>query len=132
MALARLSSLLRASGSASGIRAFATQAAAAPQQPQKYDSYSVPAGHQNSDLDSVACNISLNRRRDLTLRQDLYVFENGKKATIADVMKVRAIMHVQQKHGMHGGAQLRSDDMIAPLSFHKHRRCSPGLPCSRY
>lgn len=86
-ALGRFSYLLRASGSASGIRAFASQAATAPQQPQKYDSYSVPAGHQNSDLESVACNISLNRRRDLTLRQDLHVFENGKKATIADVMK---------------------------------------------
>jgi peroxiredoxin len=85
-ALCRLPALLRASGRASGVRAFASQAATAPPA-QKYDSYSVPAGHQNSDLDSVACNISLNRRRDLTLRQDLHVIEDGKKATIADVMR---------------------------------------------
>lgn len=91
-AFGRLSVLLRASSSASGCRAFATQAAPAPQEGHKYDTYSVPAGHQNSDLDSIACNISLNRRRDLTLRRDLHVVEDGTKASLAEVMQVRTCM----------------------------------------
>ena len=50
--------------------------------------YHVPAGHANSDLSDVACNLSLSRRRDLTLRQDLRVVEGGKSVTISDVLKV--------------------------------------------
>lgn len=87
--LIRASALLRSSRFLSGSRLFATHAASQPQQAQSYDPYSVPAGHQSSDLGSIACNISLNRRRDLTLREDLKVFADGKHVTLADVMRVR-------------------------------------------
>lgn len=49
----------------------------------------VPAGHHNSDLSSTACNISLGRRRDISLRQDLTVHVDGKPAKLSDVFKVR-------------------------------------------
>ena len=84
-ALTRLSGLFRTSRGASAVRVFASEAATSK---QNYDPYEVPAGHQNSDLSDVACNISLNRRRDLSLRQDLKVVENGKRASIAEVMRV--------------------------------------------
>lgn len=48
----------------------------------------VPAGHHNSDLSSTACHIGLNRRRDITLRGDLTVELDGKRATLAEVFKV--------------------------------------------
>lgn len=50
----------------------------------------VPAGHHNSDLSSAACNIGLSRRRDITLRQDLKPYVDGKPAILADVFKVRS------------------------------------------
>lgn len=50
----------------------------------------VPAGHLSSDLTPTACNIGLGRRRDLTLRQDLCLWEDGEKKTIADVFRVRS------------------------------------------
>ena len=87
-ALLRASALLRSSQPAFTCRLFASSAASQPQQAQNYDSYSVPAGHQNSDLGSIACNISLNRRRDLTLREDLKVFADGKETTLAALMRV--------------------------------------------
>lgn len=93
-ALARLPGLLRASRCASGARCFASTASTQTQQTHKYDPYSVPAGHQNSDLGSIACNISLNRRRDLTLREDLKVVSDGKPATLASVMRVRTASRV--------------------------------------
>lgn len=89
-ALIRASALLRSSRCLSGTRPFATTAASQAQQTHNYDPYSVPAGHQNSDLGSIACNISLNRRRDLTLREDLKVVADGKQATLAAVMRVCA------------------------------------------
>ncbi|KAK9808446.1 hypothetical protein WJX73_006661 [Symbiochloris irregularis] len=34
----------------------------------------IPAGHENSDMRPNACNISLNRRRDISLRTDIKLF----------------------------------------------------------
>ena len=48
----------------------------------------VPEGHQNSDLSPTACHIGLNRRRDLSLRQDLCLFRPEGKATLKDIFKV--------------------------------------------
>lgn len=48
----------------------------------------VPAGHQNSDLRKQVCHIGLNRRRDLSLREDLCLFQPGGKATVRDIFKV--------------------------------------------
>jgi hypothetical protein len=55
----------------------------------EHSTYNVPEGHWNSDLSDVACNIGLNRRRDLTLRQDLSLFRQESKYSLADVFKVR-------------------------------------------
>eukprot|EP00884_Botryococcus_braunii_P022488 jgi/Botrbrau1/8923/Bobra.0148s0036.1 len=57
--------------------------AATPDSP----TFEVPAGHAKSDLSSTACNIGLNRRRDLTMRQDIRVFVDGTAKSIADVFK---------------------------------------------
>lgn len=81
--IARLAPLLcRCQSAATAPRAFAAVAEAKPQA-----TYEVPAGHASSDLSAIACNISLNRRRDLTLRQDLTVFLDGEQRTLADVMR---------------------------------------------
>lgn len=50
----------------------------------------VPEGHANSDLSPVACHIGLGRRRDLSLRQDLRLWQNDKCLTLSDVLKVWA------------------------------------------
>lgn len=64
---------------ASGLRAFATA------QPSLYD---VPAGHTESDLSSAACNTGLGRRRDLTLRSDVFLHSDGGKHSLAGLLKV--------------------------------------------
>lgn len=48
----------------------------------------VPDGHLNSDLSPTVCHIGLGRRRDLTLRQDLCLWQNDKKLSLTDVFKV--------------------------------------------
>ena len=49
----------------------------------------MPQGHLESDLSANVCNIGLGRRRDLTLRQDLCLYDlSGKKTSLADVLKV--------------------------------------------
>ncbi len=47
----------------------------------------VPDGHLSSDLSPTVCHIGLGRRRDLTLRQDLRLWQNDKQLTLADVFK---------------------------------------------
>lgn len=79
--------LLHGRSCAQAARAFATTSQTG-QESEPQATYHVPAGHANSDLSDVACNLSLSRRRDLTLRQDLRVVEDGKSATIADILKV--------------------------------------------
>eukprot|EP00193_Tetraselmis_chui_P021812 CAMPEP_0177795516 /NCGR_PEP_ID=MMETSP0491_2-20121128/26276_1 /TAXON_ID=63592 /ORGANISM="Tetraselmis chuii, Strain PLY429" /LENGTH=254 /DNA_ID=CAMNT_0019318355 /DNA_START=196 /DNA_END=956 /DNA_ORIENTATION=- len=48
-------------------RTFSAEPATGDEDPY----YNLPRGHVGSDLSSVTCNIGLNRRRDLSLRQDL-------------------------------------------------------------
>ena len=55
----------------------------------------VPEGHQNSDLSPTACHIGLNRRRDLSLRQDLCLFRPDGKSTLKDIFKVRCVQQAQ-------------------------------------
>lgn len=50
--------------------------------------YNVPEGHHNSDLSSTACHIGLGRRRDLTMRQDLRLWDGDKPLTLAEVFHV--------------------------------------------
>lgn len=47
----------------------------------------IPEGHRNSDLRNVTCHIGLNRRRDLSLREDLCLFQPGGKATVGEIFK---------------------------------------------
>eukprot|EP00775_Hariotina_reticulata_P003874 gene3874-4129_t len=47
--------------------------------------YAVPEGHHGSDLSSTACHIGLGRRRDLTMRQDLKLWDGDKPLTLAEV-----------------------------------------------
>ncbi|GIL53164.1 hypothetical protein Vafri_8847 [Volvox africanus] len=54
----------------------------------------VPDGHINSDLSPTVCHIGLGRRRDLTLRQDLRVWQNDKQLTLADVFKGKKVVLV--------------------------------------
>eukprot|EP00892_Ulva_mutabilis_P005338 jgi/Ulvmu1/3176/UM015_0217.1 len=79
----------------------------------------VPAGHHTSDLSSTACNISLNRRRDITLRQDIRVQYDGKTVALPELFKDRDSLVVgipdlsdSQKSHVHGYvkdiAELRS------------------------
>lgn len=42
--------------------------------PQTMANVDIPAGHENSDMRPNACNISLNRRRDISLRTDIKLF----------------------------------------------------------
>ena len=48
----------------------------------------IPEGHRNSDLRNVTCHIGLNRRRDLSLREDLCLFQPGGKATVREIFQV--------------------------------------------
>mmetsp|Transcript_6510 Transcript_6510/g.18725 ORF Transcript_6510/g.18725 Transcript_6510/m.18725 type:complete len:247 (+) Transcript_6510:147-887(+) len=82
--------LLHGRSCAQAARAFATTSQTG-QESEPQATYHVPAGHANSDLSDVACNLSLSRRRDLTLRQDLRVVEDGKSATIADILKGKLV-----------------------------------------
>lgn len=50
--------------------------------------YNVPEGHHNSDLSSTACHIGLGRRRDLTMRQDLRLWDGDKPLSLAEVFHV--------------------------------------------
>lgn len=63
----------------------------------------IPPGHTSSDLSSTACHIGLGRRRDLTLRQDLCLWKDDSKMTLAEVFKVRSCAALLQR----GGAGLR-------------------------
>ena len=56
------------------------------------DNHDVPEGHKNSDLRSVACHIGLNRRRDLSLREDLCLFQPGGKSTVREIFKVQLVV----------------------------------------
>lgn len=66
-------------------RSLTCSAAVASGRSEKCD---IPAGHQNSDLRNVVCHIGLNRRRDLSLREDLCLFRPGGKATVGEIFKV--------------------------------------------
>ena len=66
-------------------RSLISSTAVASGRSQKCD---IPEGHQNSDLRSVTCHIGLNRRRDLSLREDLCLFQPGGKATVGEIFKV--------------------------------------------
>lgn len=55
--------------------------------PRCQEKQDVPEGHKTSDLRSVTCHIGLNRRRDLSLREDLCLFQPGGKATVKDIFK---------------------------------------------
>jgi hypothetical protein len=62
---------------------FSAQAASKP-------FYDVPEGHSTSDLSQVACNIGLNRRRDLTLgaAAEIALTVDGKQRKLPDILKV--------------------------------------------
>jgi hypothetical protein len=73
----------------------------------------VPAGHHNSDLSSAVCNIGLNRRRDITLRQDIEVVVHSKTRSLADVFKVRtAHGYLRIRDHQRGGALQRTLKLV--------------------
>lgn len=75
-------------------QAFSTASAAAVPSRGSGD---VPPGHLSSDLSPTACNIGLGRRRDLTLRQDLCLYQqNGAKTSLVDVLRVRVQSSVRR------------------------------------
>ena len=49
----------------------------------------VPAGHQNSDLSDWACNTGLGRRRDITLRKDVQLYDTAGSHTLKELFRVR-------------------------------------------
>ena len=51
--------------------------------------HDVPAGHQHSDLRPHASHIGLNRRRDLSLRDDISVYAGAECVTLRDWLRVR-------------------------------------------
>jgi len=72
---------VRPVAAAQAARPFAAEAAAG-------DFYHLPRGHISSDLSSVTCNIGLNRRRDLSLRQDLSLSTiDGQQKNITEWLK---------------------------------------------
>jgi hypothetical protein len=106
---------------------------AAPEQ----STYNVPEGHWNSDLTDVACNIGLNRRRDLTLRQDLALFKQQSKYSLADVFKVhsRPCSDITSQH-LRLSQLLKPDLRVAgqqgvvdrlPRWSHLHGTAYPGI-----
>ena len=68
-------------------RGYSAAPAAAAEEAVK-STYDVPEGHHGSDLSNTACHIGLGRRRDLTMRQDLALWDGDKKLSLADVFKV--------------------------------------------
>lgn len=50
----------------------------------------VPAGHKGSDLSDAKCNISLQRMRDLTLRQDLKLTGASGPTALKEVFQVKS------------------------------------------
>ncbi|KAF5832264.1 peroxiredoxin type II [Dunaliella salina] len=54
----------------------------------------VPAGHLNSDLTRATCHIGLSRLRDLTLRQDLCLWEGQTKRSLNEMFKGKKIIVV--------------------------------------
>ena len=52
--------------------------------------YDVPEGHSTSDLAQAACNIGLNRRRDLTkgASAEIKLTVDGKQQTLPELLKV--------------------------------------------
>lgn len=52
------------------------------------ENFDIPAGHMNSDMRHTSCNIGLNRRRDLTLREDLCFYTEKGKSTLGEIFKV--------------------------------------------
>lgn len=85
-------------------RSLSSTAFAASQYGRTSEKCDVPAGHQNSDLRKSVCHIGLNRRRDLSLREDLCLFRPGSKSTVKEVFGVRQQYLVW--HGALGHARL--------------------------
>ncbi|PNH00587.1 hypothetical protein TSOC_013586, partial [Tetrabaena socialis] len=54
----------------------------------------VPDGHLHSDLSPTACHIGLGRRRDLTLRQDLCLWQGDKKLSLVDAFRGKKVILV--------------------------------------
>ena len=81
--LLRTSRQIKVTGST--FRAFSAEAAAAS---KKF--YDVPEGHLDSDLSQNACNIGLNRRRDLKLGAagQIELVVQGETKKISDLLKV--------------------------------------------
>lgn len=48
----------------------------------------VPEGHQNSELSDASCNVGLTRRKDLTLRTDIFLAIDGEKVGLPHLLKV--------------------------------------------
>jgi peroxiredoxin len=68
-------------------RRLSAMSTAQPASASKF--YDVPEGHSNSDLSQIACNIGLNRRRELTLGAagQTTVYVGGVPQRLADLLK---------------------------------------------
>lgn len=99
--------------------------------------YNVPEGHHGSDLTSSACHIGLGRRRDLTMRQDLALWKQDAKLSLADVFKVRwghmpaaAVVrmcsHMAWLHLRHTCTAFASVTATACCSYTTHSRDVPS------
>ena len=59
----------------------------------------VPAGHENSDLRNSVCNISLNRRRDISLRSDVKFFNKDDEAVdLKKLLRGKSHSEVSTRH----------------------------------
>ncbi len=88
MATQRCTSSLVRWASVQSSRAFGSAAATSPSFTRPGGD--VPPGHASSDLSPTVCNIGLGRRRDLTMRQDLCLYNlRNEKVSLAECLKVR-------------------------------------------
>jgi hypothetical protein len=131
MALLRQLSSLRLAQGGSLRAMYSAQAATSSQ------FYDVPEGHATSDLSQWACNIGLNRRRDLTLgaAAEISLTVDGKPQKLPELLKViprpDALIPTESApaHRIARHAPPTQPAQLA-LAPHSHRRPPPPLSLS--
>ena len=69
----------------------------AAQPPQSAAACDVPEGHANSDLRNAVSNISLNRRRDISLRSDVLLYtKEDEEVNLRKLLKIKNLKEVSK------------------------------------
>ena len=85
--------------------------------------YEIPEGHQHSDLSNLACNISLTRRKDLTMRQDITLAVGGQNYSLMDLLRVSGCNCWPR-----AGGAARTPNPTTPALPQGHRTVLFGVP----